>query len=193
MQDANGQPIAGRDVTFTVLAGPNSGKTAVITTDGSGQAAFSYVGDGGAGTDEIQATFVDASGKQQTSNVAIRMWTAVVANPIAVCQSVTRSVGDTCSVDVMPAEVGGGSSDPDGDPLALAISPAGPFALGATPVVMTATDPSGLSATCSATVTADRHHRAARRRAQPPRRPHVHRRQARRWRSPCLRPTTAAP
>lgn len=154
VQDANGKPVVARDVTFGVIAGPNKGKGAVIATDASGKAVFSYASDGGAGSDEIQASFVDSSGKVATSNTAIREWTSVASVPIPVCHDVSRAVGDSCTVDVMPADVGAGTMDPDGDPLSLALSPVGPFALGPTAVTMTASDNSGLSASCSATVTA---------------------------------------
>jgi HYR domain len=154
VQDANGKPVVARDVTFDVVSGPNKGKGAVIATDTSGKAVFSYTSDGGAGTDEIQASFVDSTGKVDTSNTAIREWTSVVSVPVPVCHDVTRAVGDSCTVDVMPADVGAGTTDPDGDPLSLALNPVGPFALGPTAVTMTASDNSGLSASCSATVTA---------------------------------------
>ena len=59
----------------------------------------------------------------------------------------------TCPVAVSPGEVNNGSSDPDGDTLAYSLSPAGPFSPGTTNVTLTATDPSGSSSSCSATVT----------------------------------------
>jgi hypothetical protein len=73
--------------------------------------------------------------------------------PVAVCVDVTVSADASCHGQVEPSDVGGSSSDPDGDPLTLQLSPAGPYNLGATPVTMTATDDGGLSASCPATVT----------------------------------------
>lgn len=91
VQDANGNPVANKAVTFTVNAGPNKGLTQTVTTDASGEASFSYVGSGGVGVDEITATFVDSSSHTDTSNVALRNWiipaapscalTAVIAGP----------------------------------------------------------------------------------------------------------------
>jgi hypothetical protein len=73
--------------------------------------------------------------------------------PVAKCRPVTKSADASCSADVMAVEVDDGSTDPDGDPIVTTISPAGPFALGITPVTLTATDDKGATATCSAAVT----------------------------------------
>jgi hypothetical protein len=91
VQDAHGNPVAGRTVTFTVIAGPNAGTTATAVTDASGKATFTYTGTGGPGVDEIHATFVDSTNTTDTSNVALRKWvattppscalTAIIAGP----------------------------------------------------------------------------------------------------------------
>jgi hypothetical protein len=47
------------DVEFVVTAGPNAGDSGTDDTDGNGEATFTYTGDGGAGTDTIQACVVD--------------------------------------------------------------------------------------------------------------------------------------
>jgi hypothetical protein len=73
--------------------------------------------------------------------------------PVAVCSNVTVNADAHCIAHVSPSAVGGGSSDPDGDPITLHLSPAGPYSLGATSVQLTVTDDKGLSATCQATVT----------------------------------------
>ncbi len=64
-----GTPAAGVTVTFTVLSGPNAGKTGTAVTDNNGQASFTYTDTGGAGTDRIQAS--DAT---DNSNVVTKMW-----------------------------------------------------------------------------------------------------------------------
>ncbi len=46
-------------VEFEVTAGPNAGDSGTDDTDGNGEATFTYTGDGGAGTDTIQACVVD--------------------------------------------------------------------------------------------------------------------------------------
>jgi len=73
--------------------------------------------------------------------------------PVAVCANVTVNAGPSCDATVSPSAIGGGSSDPDGDPITLHLSPPGPYGLGTTTVTLTVTDDGGLSATCSATVT----------------------------------------
>jgi len=153
VQDANGQPVVGRTVTFTVSAGPDSGVTGTATTDASGHASFTYTG-AAAGMDEIHASFVDSQNHLQTSNTVLKRWIQRNFPPTAVCQDVTRAVDATCHAVVQPAEVGGGSFDPDDDPISLALNPAGPYSLGNTSVVMTATDIANLSSQCNAVITA---------------------------------------
>lgn len=70
--------------------------------------------------------------------------------PIAVCQSVTvECTAQTCMV---PASIDAGSYDPDGDAIALAQTPAGPYEVGTTRVTLTVKGPVA-SAACVATVT----------------------------------------
>jgi hypothetical protein len=72
--DANGDPVVGVQVTFTVTSGPNFGDNGVDTTDANGQATFTYTGDGGLGTDTIVACFVDNMGVVQCSNEVFKTW-----------------------------------------------------------------------------------------------------------------------
>ena len=79
--------------------------------------------------------------------------TSVAVNqpPDARCRSITVSArGDVCSA---VASVNNGSSDPDGDAVTVKQLPSGPYGLGATGVTLTASDPAGLSSTCTSTVT----------------------------------------
>ncbi|MGH9901840.1 MAG: HYR domain-containing protein, partial [Pyrinomonadaceae bacterium] len=73
--------------------------------------------------------------------------------PVARCRDFTRSADQMGQAVVTPQEIDNNSTDPDGDPLTFGLSPAGPFAVGATPVTLTVTDDKGASAQCSATVT----------------------------------------
>jgi parallel beta-helix repeat protein len=49
-------PMAGIDVDFEVVSGPNLGEMASIMTDANGEAVFSYTGLGGIGDDELTAS-----------------------------------------------------------------------------------------------------------------------------------------
>jgi hypothetical protein len=71
---ANGSPIAGVTVTFRVISGPNAGATATGNTGGNGLTTFTYTGNGGAGTDNIQAFVGNLS-----SNVLVKNWVAAEA------------------------------------------------------------------------------------------------------------------
>ena len=75
-----GAPVAGRTVTFTVIAGPHIGRTGTGVTDGTGKSTFSYTGSA-VGTDTIEASFVDDAGRTQRSNRVTKTWVAKPAGP----------------------------------------------------------------------------------------------------------------
>lgn len=68
-QAANGSPVPGATVNFSVISGPNSGVNGSGTTGQNGQVSFTYTDNGGAGTDNIQA-FIGNFG----SNVLVTHW-----------------------------------------------------------------------------------------------------------------------
>lgn len=70
--------------------------------------------------------------------------------PVAISQNVTVEAGSGCVAD---ASINNGSFDPDGDPLTITQTPAGPYPLGATNVLLTVTDSKGASSQSSSTVT----------------------------------------
>lgn len=72
--------------------------------------------------------------------------------PVAMCKSVSTPVGAGCKAPVTPAQVDDGSHDPEQLGVTLSLTPAGPFNVGNTNVTLTATDPRGDSATCTAVV-----------------------------------------
>lgn len=73
--------------------------------------------------------------------------------PVALCANVDV-VADASTCSVASASINNGSTDPDlGDKITTVQTPAGPYTLGITPVVLTVTDTAGLTANCSGTVT----------------------------------------
>jgi hypothetical protein len=73
--------------------------------------------------------------------------------PVAVCHDVRIEAGADCLGAVAAADVDAGSYDPNGDALTLTLAPPGPYTVGVHEVVLTATDPSGGSSSCEATIT----------------------------------------
>jgi hypothetical protein len=70
--------------------------------------------------------------------------------PVARCKNVTVSAGGDCTAN---ASINDGSSDPNGDPLTITQSPAGPYPKGTTSVLLTVSDPRGATTQCTSTVT----------------------------------------
>jgi hypothetical protein len=80
VRETDGDPLAGAEVTFSVTAGPNAGKSDKSTTGENGQTSFTYTDDGGAGTDTIEASFVDSTGATRTAT-ATKTWEAAASPP----------------------------------------------------------------------------------------------------------------
>lgn len=116
VSNSTGEPVQGALVTFDVISGPNQGEHGTDTTDANGEATFTYTGDGGVGTDQIQASFEDSNEDTKTSNTVTKEWTTSEANtpPVADPQSVT-TLEDTPKIITLTG------SDADGDALTFAI------------------------------------------------------------------------
>ncbi len=114
--NGDGDPVQGKLVTFNVTSGPNAGDNGTDTTDANGEATFTYTGDGGVGTDQIQASFVNSQENTKTSNTVTKEWTSSEGNtpPVADPQSVTTAE-DT------PKNITLTGSDTDNDPLSFII------------------------------------------------------------------------
>ena len=74
IQDDNGDPVVGENVTFTVLSGPNAGVNGVAATNANGEAFFTYAGTGGVGFDVIQACFTNSLDETECSNTVTVEW-----------------------------------------------------------------------------------------------------------------------
>lgn len=101
LADDNGGPVVARLVSFLVVSGPNAGDGADVLTDAEGKASFTYLGDGGAGTDVIRASFVDSHGDTRVSNDALKDWVYVCGNGVLEgteeCDDGNTAGGDCCS------------------------------------------------------------------------------------------------
>jgi hypothetical protein len=73
VQDDQGQPVVGRDVTFDIVSGPHAGNTYTEATDSNGHASYTYIGSS-TGIDVIEATFLDSAGAPRVSNQVTKEW-----------------------------------------------------------------------------------------------------------------------
>jgi hypothetical protein len=89
-------PPTGTPITFKVISGPNLGTlNPPVGTNATGVASKTYTDTGGAGTDFIVATYVNADGKVQTSNTVTKTW--VKEETKACAAVVTREL--SCKMD----------------------------------------------------------------------------------------------
>jgi hypothetical protein len=78
---------------------------------------------------------------------------AVGQSPVARCRDVSVPSGPACApVNVTTAMVDAGSSDPNGDPITLGLTPFGPFGVGTTTVALRVAD-ANFATSCNAQVT----------------------------------------
>lgn len=83
VQDDNGAPVVGRNVFFSIVSGPHAGLSSNNSTDANGHATFTYTGSA-AGTDVIEASFVDSTGQTKTSNQVTKIWESTTP-PLCPC------------------------------------------------------------------------------------------------------------
>jgi RHS repeat-associated protein len=90
--DASGEPLPNVTVRFTVLSGPNAGRTGQAVTDASGMATFSYTSTQ-AGLDTLRASLVNLSGGTLNSNNVTARWIPTV-NLLLSPPTATNPVGN---------------------------------------------------------------------------------------------------
>ncbi len=78
--DGGGLPLANQSVVLTVASGPNAGQSQTVATDANGEAAFSYVGLGGIGTDTIVATHANGTQTLVSNSVSV-LWISGPVTP----------------------------------------------------------------------------------------------------------------
>ena len=76
VDELTGDPVVDRQVDFEVISGPSSGTTGSDTSDTNGDASFRF-SSLVAGTDVIEASFLDSAGIPQFSNTVEKIWVDV--------------------------------------------------------------------------------------------------------------------
>ena len=105
--DDAGAPVPGIEVFFEVTAGPNAGDSGSTITDADGVASFTYLGDGGPGTDTIVASFFNDSQDQIFSNEAFKEWTAGDVTPPE-CYLLSIDPGPPIAIQIFTQDTGSG-------------------------------------------------------------------------------------
>ncbi|GIV30933.1 MAG: hypothetical protein KatS3mg029_0284 [Saprospiraceae bacterium] len=96
-------------------------------------------------------TVIDASGNSSTCNATVTIEDNIAPN--ALCQNFTTDLDSDGNYTLSPSSVDNGSSDACGVTLSVSPNTFDCSNIGANTVTLTATDPSGNTATCTATVT----------------------------------------
>ena len=99
VQDTDGNPVVGRSVTFNILSGPNAGGTSSSPTNATGKATWTY-SSATAGTDTIEASFVDDSGATVRSNQATKTWESARVDSPTDCRVTALRRGPPAQQDV---------------------------------------------------------------------------------------------
>ena len=94
-----GDPVVGRNVTFTVVTGPNMNLTGVNVTGINGRAIFSYTGLA-PGVDVIVASFMNSTSVNVTSNQVTKTWINIPPEEIVLSPlNSTNHLGDLHTVN----------------------------------------------------------------------------------------------
>ena len=122
--DALGRPLAGFPVGFRVTEGPNAGDACLPTdclTDAAGRTSFTWMGDGGPGTDTVLA-FVDANESgapdpEELQATATKTWKVPCGNGVVdageACDDGNAAGGDCCAANCTLEADGSACDDAD--------------------------------------------------------------------------------
>ncbi|MEN8006534.1 MAG: hypothetical protein ABFS42_05930 [Candidatus Krumholzibacteriota bacterium] len=117
-EDAEAFPVVGHDVDFTIIEGPNAADPAVVTTDSTGVATFTFTGDSGAGTDVIAVASLHPGTGEAFADTVTVTW----LNTAPECDAGGPYLATFDADTVMVELDGSASSDADGDTLTFAWS-----------------------------------------------------------------------
>lgn len=112
-----GTPLPGVSVDFSVVSGPNSGRTGSATTGPEGTATFTY-SSATTGNDVVQASVTNAAGSFQSNPVTVA-WTNAPPN----CSAATASPSVLWLPNhkLVPVTISG-VTDPNGDPVTVTVT-----------------------------------------------------------------------
>jgi hypothetical protein len=102
------------------------------------------------GANPVLFIATDACGMADTTQITI---TVTNLPPVAAASDTTLMSGPECVAAIAAAALDAGTTDPEGQSFGLVLDPAGPYALGATPVLFIATDACGAADTVQITIT----------------------------------------
>ena len=103
------------------------------------------------GQNTVKLTVTDKNGNSKTGTATVTVQD--ITKPIAICKSIDVYLGLNGTVSILPTDVNYGSNDACTVRLSINKSSFNTSNIGANNVVLTATDPSGNSASCTAVVT----------------------------------------
>ncbi len=126
LTDLLGNPVPEVLVSFAVTGGPNFGEVSDpgtgecaanndCTTDASGDVSWTYASNGGLGTDDIVACFINGAGDEVCSQLALKEWVAPPNTPpVAACVESVNPAGKKippAGSTTLPGSKGGRNDD----------------------------------------------------------------------------------